>query len=77
MGASAAGVAVWGVKSMTATSGPRVFAQAENLGFAVETEIPVRRLNVQRVGRSTVIAGTSPAQFGSMSWPGRAGARAR
>ena len=55
------GASLAGLKSMTATSGPGFSLKQENLGFAVETEIPCVVVNVQRVGPSTGMP-TSPAQ---------------
>jgi 2-oxoglutarate ferredoxin oxidoreductase subunit alpha len=55
------GASLGGLKSMTATSGPGFSLKQENLGFAVETEIPCVVVNVQRVGPSTGMP-TSPAQ---------------
>lgn len=55
------GASLTGVKAMTATSGPGFSLKQENLGFAVETEIPCVVVNVQRVGPSTGMP-TSPAQ---------------
>ena len=56
IGASAAGV-----KSYTATSGPGFSLMQENLGVAVNSEIPCVVINVQRGGPSTGLA-TKPAQ---------------
>jgi 2-oxoglutarate ferredoxin oxidoreductase subunit alpha len=47
------GARVGGLKSMTATSGPGFSLMQENLGFAVNTEIPCVVVNVQRLGPST------------------------
>jgi 2-oxoglutarate ferredoxin oxidoreductase subunit alpha len=55
------GASLTGLKSMTATSGPGFSLKQENIGFAVETEIPCVVVNVQRVGPSTGMP-TSPAQ---------------
>lgn len=55
------GASLAGVKSMTATSGPGFSLKQENIGFAVEAEIPCVVVNVQRVGPSTGMP-TSPAQ---------------
>lgn len=56
IGASAAGV-----KAYTATSGPGFSLMQENLGVAVNSEIPVVVIDVQRGGPSTGLA-TKPAQ---------------
>lgn len=55
------GASLAGLKAMTATSGPGFSLKQENLGFALETEIPCVLVNVQRVGPSTGMP-TSPAQ---------------
>ena len=59
--AAVCGASLAGLKSMTATSGPGFSLKQENIGFAVEAEIPCVIVNVQRVGPSTGMP-TSPAQ---------------
>lgn len=59
--AAVCGASLAGLKSMTATSGPGFSLKQENLGFAIEAEIPCVVVNVQRVGPSTGMP-TSPAQ---------------
>ncbi|HHO41829.1 MAG TPA: 2-oxoglutarate synthase subunit alpha, partial [Epsilonproteobacteria bacterium] len=51
--AAAAGAAMSGVRSMTATSGPGVSLKAENLGLAQMAEVPLVLVNVMRGGPST------------------------
>ncbi|MEW6660924.1 MAG: 2-oxoacid:acceptor oxidoreductase subunit alpha [Bacillota bacterium] len=55
------GASFSGMKAMTATSGPGFSLMQENLGFAVEAEIPCVIVDVQRVGPSSGIA-THPSQ---------------
>ena len=55
------GASFSGVKAMTATSGPGFSLMQENLGFAVEAEIPCVIVDVMRVGPSSGVA-TPPAQ---------------
>ncbi len=59
--AAVCGASLAGLKAMTATSGPGFSLKQENLGFAVEAEIPCVVVNVQRVGPSTGMP-TSTAQ---------------
>ncbi len=59
--AAICGASLAGRKSMTATSGPGFSLKQENIGFAVEAEIPCVVVNVQRVGPSTGMP-TSAAQ---------------
>lgn len=59
--AAICGASLAGKKSMTATSGPGFSLKQENIGFAVEAEIPCVVVNVQRVGPSTGMP-TSAAQ---------------
>jgi len=51
--AAAAGAAMSGVRSLTATSGPGVSLKAENLGLAQMAEVPLVLVNVMRGGPST------------------------
>ncbi|HHY75223.1 MAG TPA: 2-oxoacid:acceptor oxidoreductase subunit alpha [Firmicutes bacterium] len=59
--AAVCGASLAGVKSMTATSGPGFSLKQENIGFAVQAEIPCVVVDVQRVGPSTGMP-TSAAQ---------------
>ncbi len=59
--AAVCGASLAGLKVMTATSGPGFSLKQENLGFAVEGEIPCVVVDVQRVGPSTGMP-TSAAQ---------------
>lgn len=59
--AAICGASLAGRKSMTATSGPGFSLKQENIGFAVEAEIPCVVVDVQRVGPSTGMP-TSAAQ---------------
>ena len=59
--AAVCGASLAGLKAMTATSGPGFSLKQENLGFAVEGEIPCVVVDVQRVGPSTGMP-TSAAQ---------------
>ena len=51
--AAAAGAAMSGMRSLTATSGPGVSLKAENLGLAQMAEVPLVLVNVMRGGPST------------------------
>ena len=55
------GASADGVKAYTATSGPGFSLMQENLGVAVNSEIPIVIVDVQRGGPSTGLA-TKPAQ---------------
>jgi 2-oxoglutarate ferredoxin oxidoreductase subunit alpha len=55
------GASIGGKKAMTATSGPGFSLMQENIGYAVEAEIPCVVVDVQRAGPSTG-GPTSPAQ---------------
>jgi len=55
------GASTTGSKSFTATSGPGFSLMQENLGVAVNTEVPCVVVDVQRSGPSTGLA-TKPAQ---------------
>ncbi len=59
--AAVCGASLAGRKAMTATSGPGFSLKQENIGFAIEAEIPCVVVDVQRVGPSTGMA-TSTAQ---------------
>ncbi len=59
--AAVCGASLAGLKAMTATSGPGFSLKQENLGFAIEGEIPCVVVDVQRVGPSTGMP-TSAAQ---------------
>jgi 2-oxoglutarate ferredoxin oxidoreductase subunit alpha len=59
--AAVIGASVGGLKAMTATSGPGFSLMQENIGYAVEAEIPCVVVNVMRVGPSTGLP-TSPSQ---------------
>lgn len=59
--AAVCGASLAGLKAMTATSGPGFSLKQENLGFAIECEIPCVVVDVQRVGPSTGMP-TSAAQ---------------
>lgn len=47
------GASCAGIRSMTATSGPGFSLMQETLGYAIETEVPIVILDVQRGGPST------------------------
>jgi 2-oxoglutarate ferredoxin oxidoreductase subunit alpha len=59
--AAVIGASVGGLKAMTATSGPGFSLMQENIGYAVQAEIPCVVVNVMRVGPSTGLP-TSPSQ---------------
>ena len=59
--AAICGASLAGKKAMTATSGPGFSLKQENIGFAVQAEIPCVVVDVQRVGPSTGMP-TSAAQ---------------
>ena len=59
--AAVIGASLAGVKSLTATSGPGFSLKQENLGYAIQTEVPCVVVNVQRGGPSTGLP-TAPAQ---------------
>jgi len=59
--AAVIGAALTGVRAMTATSGPGLSLMAENIGYAIMTEVPCVIVDVQRVGPSTGHA-TRPSQ---------------
>lgn len=59
--AAVCGASLAGLKAMTATAGPGFSLKQENIGFAIEAEIPCVIVDVQRVGPSTGMP-TSPAQ---------------
>ncbi len=58
---SVVGASFTGMKAMTATSGPGFSLMQENLGFAIEAEIPCVIVDVQRVGPASGVA-THPSQ---------------
>lgn len=55
------GASMGGVKAMTATSGPGFSLKQENLGYAIQTEVPCVVVDVMRGGPSTGMP-TRPAQ---------------
>ncbi len=59
--AAVLGASMGGVKAMTATSGPGFSLKQENLGYAIQAEIPCVVVDVMRGGPSTGMP-TRPAQ---------------
>ena len=55
------GASLAGAKAMTATSGPGFSLKMENLGFAIQAEVPCVIVDVQRGGPSTGLP-TAPGQ---------------